>query len=1017
MADSTIQRFNDSTISRLRLLRRRALKNCGRLALSCMFASTSVVGAAGPAGPPLDHKDLPRVPPVEATNALKTFHLKKGFHLELVAAEPLVEDPIAMCFDENGRLFVVEMRDYSEMREVHPHLGRIRMLEDTNGDGIFDKATIFADDLPWPTGLIWYGGGLFVAASPDILYFKDTNGDGVADVRKIVFTGFGAGMGDKLNVQALLNSLTWGLDNRIHGQTASNGGKVVPAAQPDAKPLNLSGRDFYFDPRTMVMETETGGGQYGMCYDDRGRRFVCSNSHHIQTFMYEARYGERNRFYNMPPALVDIPVDGPAAEVYRISPEEQWRVIRTKWRVTGVVPGLIEGGGRASGYFTSATGITIFRGNGWPNENLGDAFVADCGSNLVHRKKVRHDGVALVAERPPDEEKVEFLASTDLWFRPVQLANAPDGTLYVADMYREVIEHPWSLPDSIKRLLDLNAGNDRGRIYRVVPDGYKQPKLPRLGKASTKELVATLEHPNGWHRDTAARLLYERQDKAAVPHLIDLLAQSESALARMHALYALEGLGAFKEGQILIALNDTDATVREHAIKLSEKFKAAASEKLWARLQQMAKDSSSSVRYQLALTLGEFNRQGRAGALATIAVRDLDSSWTRAAILSSLSDGSGEMFALLAADASVCGSKAGQDFLRELVNLVGAMNRPTEVGKVLEFVDKVNEPGLRFALVRALGEGLHRAGGSLDRTGGKVGDVFASAAKVAVDAAAAEAVRVQAIELLRLTSYGDSGSRLLSLLDSEHPQAVQLAAIVALGRFADAQVGPELAKRWGTLTPRLRSEALAALLARAERARTLLEAIVAGTIQRSVLDTMQTKFLMNHRDNGVRELAAKALAAQPTSSRQQVIDGLTPALNFKGDRARGKKIYEERCISCHQLGGEGYALGPDLVTVKNTGREKMLVNILDPNREVRPEYVSYVIETKDDESYIGLVVNETATAVTLRQAYGKEDVIRRANIRKMQSSSQSLMPEGLEAGLASQDLADLLEYIETAEAK
>src|SRR3989449_3066863 len=241
----------------------------GVFLLLSLFCTDGCWAAAGPAGPPLEQKDLPRVPPVEATNVFKTFQIKKGFHLELVAAEPLVMDPIAMSFDENGRMFVVEMRDYSEMREVHPHLGRIRMLEDTNGDGVFDRATVYADDLPWPTGVICYDGGIFVAASPDILYFKDTNGDGVADARKVVFTGFGAGKGDKLNVQALLNGLTWGLDNRIHGQTSSNGGRVVPGDQPDAKPLDLNGRDFYFDPKTMIIEAETGGGQYGMCFDDR----------------------------------------------------------------------------------------------------------------------------------------------------------------------------------------------------------------------------------------------------------------------------------------------------------------------------------------------------------------------------------------------------------------------------------------------------------------------------------------------------------------------------------------------------------------------------------------------------------------------------------------------------------------------------------------------------------------------------------------------------------------------------
>src|ERR1043166_6767923 len=416
--------------------------------LHCLLCAALVTALGTPsaraAPPELKPEDLPRVPPVETTNVMKTFQVKKGFHLEIAAAEPLVVDPIEVCFDENGRLFVVEMRDYSEMSDVTPHLGRIRMLEDTNGDGTFDKATIYVDDLPWPTAVFCYDGGIFVAATPDILYCKDTDGDGKADVRKIVYTGYGAGK-DRLNMQALVNCLRWGLDNRIHGQTAGNGGLVQRPDPPGGPPLDLNGRDFYFDPRTLIMKAEAGGGQYGLCFDDRGRKFVCSNSRHIMTFMYDVRYAERNPFYAMPAPLVDIPVDGPAAEVYRTSPEEAWRVIRTKWRVAGIAPGPIEGGGRASGYFTSATGITIYRGDAFPPGYAGDAFICDVGSNLIHRKKVRPQGVGLLAERPADEQKVEFITSKDLWFRPVELANAPDGCLYECDMYREVIEHPWSL--------------------------------------------------------------------------------------------------------------------------------------------------------------------------------------------------------------------------------------------------------------------------------------------------------------------------------------------------------------------------------------------------------------------------------------------------------------------------------------------------------------------------------------------------------------------------------------------
>jgi putative membrane-bound dehydrogenase-like protein len=981
----------------------------GSLFLEILLCSAFSLLAAEPT---VTSNDLPRFPANEPKDALKTFQIKKGFHIEIAACEPNIASPVALSFDENGRLFVVEMIDYSERREEMPHPGRIRMLEDADGDGIYEKSTVFADNLPWPTAVFCDDGGLFVGATPDILYLKDTNGDGKADIRETVFTGFAEGV-KRINVQGMLNSFIWGLDNRIHGATSGNGGVGRSLKHPDLKPVDLHGRDFVIDPRTMTMTSEAGGGQHGLSFDDQGRRFACNNSDHIRLFMYDDRYASRNPFYAMPACLASIAVDGPAAEVYRVSPEEPWRVIRTRWRVAGLVGGPIEGGGRASGYFTGATGTMIYRGDAFPKEFLDNAFIGDAGGNLVHRKILISDGVGLKAQRPVDEEKVEFLASSDTWFRPVQFANGPDGALYVIDMYREIIEHPWSLPDNIKKFLDLNSGNNRGRIYRIVPDGFKRPKQPRLGKASTRELVATLENPNGWHRDTASRLLYERQDKSAVPLLSHLLAESKIPLARLHALHSLDGLGELKETDILAALSDADEVVREHAIKLSEKFfnRRALSEKLVGKLRDLANDSSVRVRYQLAFTLGELYSPA---PLAAIAKGDLENSWIQAAVLSSLANGAAEVFKIVAGEAHVRDSSAGQALLRKLVAIVGANNKNDEIAQVLEFINQANRPEISFALVRALSDGLQRAGKSLPVESGKVKEILAVAKKTAVDANAVESTRVQAVQVLGVADFADASATLVSLLDLQQPQPVQLAALSTLARFNDAAVGPELTKRWDSMTPRLRSEAITVLLARAERVTALLKAIEGGTIRATELTTPQTKFVRNHSDKSVRGLAAKVLSTQLASTRQQAVDAFLPAMDLKGDSIHGKKIYQDRCISCHRLGGEGHALGPDLVTVKNSGKEKMLVNILDPNREVRPDYISYVVETKDDESYIGLVANETATTVTIRQAYGKENVINRSDIKKVQNQGQSLMPEGLEAGLKPQDLADLLDYIETA---
>ncbi|MEO5803388.1 MAG: PVC-type heme-binding CxxCH protein [Verrucomicrobiota bacterium] len=969
---------------------------------------------AGHAAPPElnPEKDLPRLPPVESKNAIKTFQIKKGFRVELAASEPNVVSPIALSFDENGRMFVVEMIDYSERRDEH--LGRIRLLEDTDGDGRFDKTTVYAENLAWPTGVICYDGGIFVAATPDIIYFKDTNGDSRADVRKIIYTGFGTGK-ERLNVQALVNSFNWGMDNRIHGNTAPNGGIVTNVAVPSEAPLDLNNRNFSFDPRTLKMRPENGGGQYGMSFDSRGRKFVCSNSDHIMTFMYDGRYADRNLFYSMPRALVSIAVDGGAAEVYRISPEEPWRVIRTKWRVSGISPGIVEGGGRSAGYFTGATGITIYRGNAFPEEFCDNAFTGDAGGNLVHRKLVLPDGVGVKAQRPDDEQKVEFLASKDTWFRPVQFANAPDGTFYIIDMYRETIEHPWSLPEQIKKHLDLNSGNDRGRIYRIAPENFKQPKLPNLSKASTKELVATLEHPNGWHRDAAARLLFERQDKSAVSALKKLVRNSKSPLGRMHALHCLEGLSALGEDDVLIALNDSDATVREHAVKLSENFlhDSVPSKALFEKYEALTKDPSINVRYQLAFTLGEAKSPNKVSALRDIIQQDFENSWMQAAVLSSLAEGAGEMFGLIATAGQ---NKSSQEFLRQLVLIIAAKNNSREVAQVVDFLAKSNDRSLSFSLVRALGDGLERANSSL----AKVGDmkkIFALATQVAADDKIEEPTRIQAIQLLALTSFSESSQSLLGLLNQNQSQAIQLASVAALANFTETEVGRELIKHWSSFTPRLRSETLSALLARPERVTALLGAIEQGTIRPADLSSPQIKFLKNHRDQNIRKQASKLFEMTTASQRQDVINAFQPALSLQGDTAHGKIIYMERCASCHRLDGEGFLLGPDLVTVQNSGKEKMLLNILDPNREVAPQFRAYEVETKDEESLIGLVANETATTVTLHQAFGKENVIQRAQIKKLQSQENSLMPEGLESGLKTQDIADLLEYISIAKGK
>jgi putative membrane-bound dehydrogenase-like protein len=958
-----------------------------------------------------DYKDqLPRIPPHEPADALKTFQTLPGFRVEQVAAEPLVTDPVALSFDESGRLYVVEMLGYSE--QDRERIGRVVLLEDTDGDGRFDKRTVFLDRLSWPTAVLCYDGGVFLGVAPDLLYAKDTDGDGKADVVRKVFTGFG-----RSNVQGLLNSFHWGLDNRVHGATSSNGGQVRRADDPNAKPVNIGGRNFSFDPRTLDFTPTSGASQHGMTYDDWGRRFVCHNSDPIQTVMYEDRYVARNPYLAAPNPKVTISVEGAQSAVFRISPVEPWRVLRTKLRVGGLAKGPIEGGGTPAGYFTGTTGVTIYRGDAWPGAFRGQAFVGEVASNIVHRKVLEPDGVGFRARRV--DAKKEFLASTDIWFRPVQLANAPDGTLYVADFYREVVEHPASLPPEIKKHLDLKS-RGRGRIYRIVPDGFKQRPLPRLGQASTAELVATLEHRNGWHRDTAARLLWQRQDRTAVKPLLKLAAGSKLPEGRMHALYALHGLKALTPAVVLHGLTDPHPRVREHAIILAEAV-APAPAAVRAKLYELTADTDARVRYQLAFSLGELPAAPpRNAALAKLARRDGGDKWVRVAILSSLAEGADAVLAELAGDAKFRASAGGRELLSQLARQLGLRARQSEVAAALQSLEALpaGEKALASALVRSLSDGLSRSGSPLRKqllAGGRakelLGELLAASQRKAANEKLPVKDRVEAVRTLGLGAFADVRALLADLLGSQQPQQVQLAAVETLSRFPDPTAGQALVAAWPGFSPRLRSAAAESIFSRPAWAAAFLDAVQKKKIAASDVEPARLKLLQASADPALRASAERVAKLLNLGRRQDVLAAYRPSLDLKGDAPRGKALFAKVCAACHRLEGVGHEIGPSLAALQNRGAEAIVLNVLDPNREVNPQYVNYVVTTKDGRTFTGMVAAETATSVTLKRGDSQSDTILRIDIDRMRGTGQSLMPEGLEQQIDRQGMADLIAYL------
>lgn len=987
-------------------------------------------------------KELPRVEPVEPDDALATIRLADGFRLELVAHEPLVVDPIAMAFDEDGRLFVIEMRGYSE--QGGENLGRVRLLTDTDGDGKFDKASVYADGLSWPTAVCCWDGGVFVAAAPDVWYFKDTDGDGEADKKEKVFTGFGRG-----NVQGLVNTLLWGPDNRIHGATSSSGatirGRESFSSPPDASrqtdadarketpaPLVLRGRDFSFDPRTLDLRAESGGGQHGMSFNDWGEKFVSSNSDHLQMVMFEDRYVARNPYWKTSSPRISIAADGPQADVFRISPVEPWRIVRTRLRTSGIVPGPVERGGKAAGYFTGATGVTICRGDIFPPLGKGGArggplrgyaIVGDVGSNLIHRKRLDRDGVRYIGRRV--DEKSELIASTDIWFRPVQFANGPDGALYIADMYREVIEHPKSLPPVIKKHLDLTSGRNRGRIYRLVPEKFEQPRVPKMSKYSTQQLVAALDHPNAWHRDTAARLLYERQDRAAASALVEFVGGSaQTPQGRIAALVALDELGALSLPALSPALVDADPHVRRQAVRLSERL-AADSPAVRDKLCGMVDDEDLGVRYQLAFTLGEFRGPRRDEALADLLVNNAKDSCIRLAVGTSLHEGSGAVLEKLVAPDAFVASPQGLATIRDIAAQIGRQQRPEDVAAViatLSILADVKDVDISAAILTGLaakeGSDLRAKvdAASKGRAGKQIEKLVAAATARALDDSQLADHRTAAIAQMRLGSFTELQTKFDDLLAPEQPVAVQAAALDALATFDAPEVAHLLIARWSTFTPASRRRAGDVLFSRQRWIASLLDALEAkkiplGEIQREHFYRIDTR-----RDSPLAGRFSRLLTQLQTASpRAEIVEKYQAALEVDGNPERGRVTFVKNCAACHKVGDVGHEIGPNLAAMRNRGAEAILVNVLDPNREVNPQYVNYVAITKEGRSLSGMITAETAGGITLVRGEGAKDSLLRVDLDELKSTGVSLMPEGLEKQIDQQTMADLLAYLLTTE--
>jgi putative membrane-bound dehydrogenase-like protein len=963
-------------------------------------------------------KPQPASTPLSPADSLKALRLPPGYEAQIVAAEPLVLDPVAFDWDAQARLWVVEMADYPlGLGESGASGGRVRILEDRDADGTYDHSTLFAEGLNFPNGLITWRDGVIVTAAPDILFLRDTNGDGKADQKEILYTGLTEG-----NQQLRANGLRWGLDNWIYvaagGHHGKHGAETKLKSSRTGKETLVGSRDFRIRLDTGEIEPQSGPTQFGRNRDDWGHWFGTQNSHPLWHYVLPEHYLRRNPHLATGDGRVQLP-GGSNPPVYPASPPEK--------RYHNF---------QQSGHYTSACGGMIYQDSLLFPATQTTAFICEPFHNLVQALTLTDDGVTFKATRLGAENQPDFFASTDRWCRPVMTRTGPDGALWVADMYRYMIEHPQWLPKEGKDELlpHYRLGDDKGRLYRITKKGTPPRPIPNLSNLTPEALVAQLNSPNAWLRDKAQQMLLW-QGGASI--LLAPLLSAPQPQTRLQALCTLEGLNALTPAHLLSALKDPHPRVRENALRLAEStpspvaltavhtYTVPADSKLVVESTPdptvitaacaLVTDPDPKVRLQLAFSLGQWPTEPASQALAQLlAAHSADPFLTTAALSSALphlralarTTDPATRLSLLPMDLAAADNEA-------LATLLQTVYTPA---------DPVDPQ--RWTLLAALLDALSASGQTLDqlqttapeplaKTLRQTPNLIAEAQRTFNDprtplpqqlALAAVLTRTPATRTATLTAL----SRQLATTTDPEPWRALLTTLAATGA---ADLPATLLPSWPSLTPAQRNHALDTLTTRPAWTRALLAAIESKAIRPAEIDPTRRLALLSHSDKKIKQHAAQVFDTASSPTRASIVEKHLPALKLPADAQRGHLVYQRACAACHQHGTEGLAIGPHLSSVASHEPEKILANILDPNLDIQPGYHAYLATLKNGQQLFGLLAGEAGASLTFKLPDATTRTLRRDEITDLKSTGLSLMPEGLEATLTPQDLADLIHFL------
>lgn len=962
--------------------------------------------------------------PTAPEKAHESIVVHPDFQLSLVAAEPLIEKPISIEWDARGRMWVALTPGYPEKAQfsgIPPH-DEIVVLEDKDGDGRMDARKQFCGGLDLVTSLVLHRDGAIVSASPDIFFIRDTDGDGVGETRETLFTGFGFG-----DTHAVVSNLRWGVDGWIYATQGYSGGAsrhVTNAAGKDFGHIGNGIFRFKPDGSAIEMVSSYGSNTWGLDFDESGELFfTMANGAHLRHVVVPER------------VLADARVGG--VESWTDVPDHD-RVFPLVTRTEAPYAQIDFVGG-----FTAASGCTMYTGGAWPEKWNGVHFVAEPTVNLVHCDVVEPKGVTFTAKK---DREAEFMASTDLWFRPVHARVGPDGALYVLDFYNQAVVHndtrgPKHGPTNAAIRPDRD--HTHGRIWRIH---YKlaNSMTTFLSDADAWALASQLGNANRLTRMTAQRALVDRGGAEAIRATRGML-NSDAPLARLHALWALEELGALEPEALARALEDGDMRVHSNAARVAgSSTRARTSPAVTSALVILASSMDARERLEAIVALGECAADPAVADAVVLAWTRLADDWSRsAAVRAALRQGPEFWRAL-----ERCGAAgATADLAAQVVRRTAKSATPVQIEAMLAFAAGTaqRDPAAARALLEALSASAPDtiaagAGGAksladllasanlgvavaampvaarlsaAERPTREVEALSSRLSKVLADEASDDASRVAALRAL-VTAPEHRAAAIASAAQLLAPTVAlptQIAVVDALGSIEDLDAARSLCRAFPAASSSVQERIFEKLVARASWSSALLDAIESAQIGGGALGPQRTHRLRTHADSAVAK-RADALLGQATASGAAIdalVAKLLPDVDKPGNAENGKDVFTTNCASCHTANGAGGKIGPDITGMGAHGARELLPIILDPSRTVEAGYSEWIAETKDGEIKSGILARESDRSILLRSATGEFE-LERADIETLKNTGRSLMPAGFET-LGPAALRDVIAYL------